>query len=122
MRDEPTVPLIMIDCKYDRIRIHRNALHLLGNPNYIQLLVNPENLTIALLPSEKTRTAHAVRWDRLSDKHCCELYSKPLIVQLCNICPDWTRFGKYRIAGAYISERNLIQFSMNSGGDGSVPT
>lgn len=35
------VPVIVIDSKSGRIRIHRNTLHLLGDPEYIQLLINP---------------------------------------------------------------------------------
>ncbi len=35
-------PLICIDFKKNRIRIHRNTLRQIGNPEYIQLLVNPD--------------------------------------------------------------------------------
>lgn len=52
------VPMIVIDSKNNRIRIHRNTLHLLGDPEYIQLLVNPERLMIAVLSSQKLKTAN----------------------------------------------------------------
>ena len=106
--------LIVIDSKNNRIRIHRNTLHLLGDPEYIQLLVNPQQLTIAILPSRKGETANAIRWDRIAGRKSCELYSKVLIRQLSNICPDWKMNGKYRLYGVCASDGLLIQFDMSS--------
>lgn len=77
MRDDTTSPVVVIDCSRNRIRIHRTALHLLGNPDYVTLLVNPTNLTFAIVPSEKSQISHAVRWERLLSNRCFELYSKP---------------------------------------------
>ncbi len=39
--DVSNASMIVIDRKNSRIRIHRNTLRLLGDPEYIQLLVNP---------------------------------------------------------------------------------
>ena len=41
-------PLICIDFKKNRIRIHRNTLRQIGNPEYIQLLVNPDQKMIGV--------------------------------------------------------------------------
>lgn len=77
MKDDSfNTPMIVIDSKNSRIRIHRNTLHLLGDPKYIQLLVNPQQLTLAILPSQELKTANAVRWDRIAERKSCELYSK----------------------------------------------
>lgn len=76
MRDDTASPVVVIDCSRNRIRIHRTALHLLGNPDYVALLVNPTNLTFAIVPSEKSQISHAVRWERLLSNRCFELYSK----------------------------------------------
>ena len=108
------IPMIVIDGKNSRIRIHRNTLHLLGDPEYIQLLVNPDRRTLAILPSRKLKTANAVRWDKIAGNQSCELYSKILIRQLGSICPDWKKDGKYRLYGACVSDGPLIQFDMSS--------
>lgn len=108
------VPMIVIDSKNSRIRIHRNTLHLLGDPKYIQLLVNPKRLTIAILSSKKLKTANVIRWDRIAENRSCELYSKILIRQLGSICPNWKPDGKYRLYGACVSEGLLIQFDLSS--------
>lgn len=107
-------PAIMVDCKNNRIRIHRQTLHLLGDPEYIQLMVNPESGTLALSPSVRVKTAHAIRWERLTGRKCCELYSKPLICQLKSVSPGWESDGKYRMTGDYLPEEHLICFHMAS--------
>lgn len=107
-------PLIVIDSKNGRIRIHRNTLRLLGDPEYIQLLVNPKRLTLAILPSRDLKTANIVRWDRIGENQSCELYSKVLIGQLGRICPHWKVDGKYRLYGVCASDGLLIQFDMAS--------
>lgn len=112
--DCPDAPIIVIDSKNNRIRIHRSTLHLLGNPEYIQLLVNPERHTLAILPSQKQKTANAVRWDKIAESKSCELYSKILIRQLGSLCPDWKADGKYRLSGALVLAGKWIQFDMFS--------
>ncbi len=112
MKEKFSSPVVVIDCLRNCIRIHRNALHLLGNPDYIILMVNPANLTFAILPSTKTQLAHAVRWEKLCNKRCFELYSKSFIRQLCNVCPGWNGFEKVRMAGEYIREENVIRFNL----------
>ena len=53
MRDDTTSPVVVIDCSRNRIRIHRTALHLLGNPDYVALLVNPTNFNFCNRPQRK---------------------------------------------------------------------
>lgn len=107
-------PMIVVDGKNSRIRIHRSTLHLLGDPEYIQLLVNPERLTIAILPSQKLKTSNAIRKDRIAGGQSFELYSKILVRQLEGICPEWKTDGKYRLYGVCVLEGKLIQFDMSS--------
>jgi len=121
MKKDVSTPVVVIDCLRNCIRIHRNALHLLGNPDYIILMVNPANLTFAILPSTKLQIAHAVRWEKLCSKRCFELYSKPFIRQLCNVCPGWNGSEKLRMTGEYIQEENLVQFNLNQAAERRVP-
>ena len=41
-RENLCQPILSIDLKKSLIRIHRNTLRLLGDPDYIQLLINPQ--------------------------------------------------------------------------------
>ncbi len=112
--DSLDTPMIVIDSKNGRIRIHRSTLHLLGDPEYIQLLVNPERLLLIILPSKRLKTANAIRWDRIAESKSCELYSKILVRQLRSICPNWKVDGKYRLYGSCVPNEQLIQFDMSS--------
>ena len=44
---------LTLDPARNRIRIHRQTIRLLKNPAYVQFLVNPEELYIAVLGSDK---------------------------------------------------------------------
>lgn len=54
--------IMTIDLKWNRFRIHKSTLNKMGNPQYVQFLVNPEEMFIAVLGSDRpltggTRTA-----------------------------------------------------------------
>lgn len=109
-----SAPLIVIDSKNSRIRIHRSTLHLLGDPEYIQFLINPDRLTLAIVSSRKQKTANEIRWDRIAESKSCEIYSKILIRQLGSIWPGWKADGKYRLYGVCVSEGLLVLFDISS--------
>ena len=82
-------PTLVIDLKRNRIRIHRRTLHLLGDPNYVQLMVNPKQSVIAIKSCRaQDYRSEKIRWETLGDKQCCEFYSKYLVKSLRNVCMD----------------------------------
>lgn len=102
---------MVVDLKKNRIRIHKGTLHLLGNPLYIQFLVNPKKSVIALLPSqEEDYLAHKIHWKAIGDHQCCEIYSKSLIQSIHTLSESWEPQQLYRIDGQLIKEKNLILF------------
>lgn len=107
------MPAILIDIKGRRIRIHKNTLYLLGKPNYILLMVNPDTKTIAITPSTRVETAHRVRWEYFGNRQSCELYSSSLVHSLHELCPEWLSTGKYRLNGEYIPAEKIVRFHMN---------
>ena len=57
------------DLKKNRIRIHKLTLHMLGDPEYIQLLVNPQDSMIAIRKSvRKDYLAHRVRYSKADSR------------------------------------------------------
>lgn len=100
-------PSLSIDLKKNRIRIHRRTLHLLGNPNYIQILVNPTKQSLVLLPSvSEDHLAHKINWLYLDDpSNSYELYSKALIKTI-NTLQAWEPEQIYRIEGTCIATDN----------------
>lgn len=53
-RENLCQPILSIDLKKSLIRIHRNTLRLLGDPDYIQLMINPNSKMIAIKAGEQT--------------------------------------------------------------------
>ena len=104
-------PLIAIDRKQNRIRIHRGSLHLLGDPEYIQFLVHPIQRNIILIPSIKSdHLAHRIRWDRLNKQKDCVFYSKDLTKEISKLATSWDYDSTYSLIGHYISGNNAILF------------
>jgi len=108
-------PVLCIDLKKNRIRIHKLTLHMLGDPEYIQLLVNPQNSMIAIRKSvNKDFLAHRVRYSKADSRYCYELYSTELLQALRhtnNIHLENNR--SYRIYGVINPKECLASFSMN---------
>lgn len=79
-RETSLKPVLCIDLKKNRIRIHKLTLHMLGDPEYIQLLVNPQDSMIAIKKSvRKDYLAHRVRYSKADSRYCYELYSTELL-------------------------------------------
>ena len=63
--------MISIDLKKYRIRIHRCTLAVLDNPPFVQLLVNPESMQIAVRGLEqKVLDAYKVKKNRRGNSPC----------------------------------------------------
>jgi len=106
-------PAILVDLKNPLIRIHKDTLYSIGNPEYILLLVNPEEHSLAVLPSDKSDTkAHYVFKNSFNNKKSVELYSTSLIKNLRNLCKDWVDNKAYRIYGEAVPNQNIIRFNM----------
>ena len=101
-RETSLKPVLCIDLKKNRIRIHKLTLHMLGDPEYIQLLVNPQDSMIAIRKSvRKDYLAHRVRYSKADSRYCYELYSTELLQALRHIY------------GALNPKECLASFSMN---------
>ena len=108
-------PVISIDFKKDRIRVHKITLHLIGDPEYILLLVNPEERTIAIVKSEHS-VPKAIRIPKLiyADEHCFEIYSKTLLAGLMKLCAQWKNNKTYRIEGEVVRDGEVTVFNTNN--------
>lgn len=112
-------PAILIDLKKDRIRIYKRTLHAIGDPKYILLLVNPEDRTIVIVPSDRDdQRAFRLPQARFDDKQCFELHSKALVRNLRSMCNDWIDDYSYRIYGEVVKNEGIAQFCISE----SMPT
>ncbi len=114
MNSKPSLkPILSVDLRKNRIRIHKQTLHMMGDPEYIQLLVNPDTHIIAVRKSiREDFLAHKVSKAQLTSKNCYELYSKILVGQLCKVNSDWDKNETYRIYGELHPEQGIASFDM----------
>ncbi len=107
-------PVIAIDFKKHRIRIHRKTLYLLGKPEYIQFLVNPAAKTIALCTGlHSDHLIHRIHWNTATNTKSFEFHSKSLVLAIKNICPFLDNKQIYRIYGDLTADKTMAVFSIN---------
>lgn len=117
MSDQGRTPAVMsIDFKKNRIRVHRTVLHTLGDPKYIQFLVHPTELVVAIRCVDKPvsgEPVHKVIDDRARDfSH--EIYSRSFLLTLAEILPGIDTSHLYRMTGEVIPSKQMAVFSLKS--------
>lgn len=115
-----------IDMKKCRIRIHRNTLHALGNPQRIQLLLHPSEPTIMVRcpqTGEPYGQEEKVVFDKPGNQGTFQLYSKELINRIHRIYPCFQDKQVYRLYGVLKPELHAACFTfqhMQPSGFGEV--
>lgn len=108
-------PLIVVDFKKHRIRIHKNTLQSIGCPEYIFLLVNPEERSLVILRSDRFNPrAHRISSGSQESIKSVELYSQSLVKTLRNVCSNWQDQKTYRLYGDIIQNEGIVRFYMPS--------
>jgi len=106
---------ISIDFKKNRIRIHKESLRMIGNPSYIQLLVNVERAQIAIRGiDKKSCDAHKVNMAQIQSDFSYEIYSQSFTMKLRDA---FTQFGQtctYRLAGLVFPQARVAVFDVES--------
>lgn len=110
---------LTLDIKRNRIRIYRATLRALGDPAYIQFLINPEELYIAILGSEiplSGGTANRVKIpnSRLDGKLSVEFYSAALLDGIYSIFGVLDREYNYRLTGEIDQVNRVAYFSLRT--------
>ena len=110
---------ITLDPRRNRIRIHRQTLHSLGDPAYVQFLVNPEELYIAVLGSDKPvigGTANKVRLstDSFSTSQSVEFYSATMMNRLLDIVGGFDLRFSYLLTGEIDQINRVAYFSLKT--------
>jgi hypothetical protein len=106
-------PDITLDFKKNRIRIFKRTLLSIGDPEYIHLLVNPEERTLAIMRSERSDLrSYRLPRTRYKDRQYVEITSKSLMGNLLGLCSDMKDKHAYRIYGEIIQNKDIAQFSL----------
>lgn len=103
-------PAIYIDAKRNRVRIFKRTIKQLGNPTYIQLLVNPFTQCIAVLPSDTTNKSLSHKVNLNTGSY--EINSKYFVEKLLDLYSPVSHFNKVKIEGYYSETQNTAFFPL----------
>jgi len=88
-------------------------LHLLGDPDFIQLLVNPNSGILALKGTvPEDHLGLRIYKELLMDGNCYEIHSKELMNTLQKVRSDWQNDHTYRIFGECNEQSGIALFPM----------
>lgn len=107
---------ISVDIKRNRVRILKSTYHLIGEPKYIQFLVNPEKRLVAFRGVENYISGgmvNEINIERMNSSKSYEIYSCYFIRELINLSPELSKFSSYRLAGEIVSSEKTAVFSLD---------
>jgi len=114
--DSPAVS-ISVDMKKYRMRLHKSTLHLLGDPNYVQLLVSPDHSMVAIrsvkYPYSGDQT-HKINKRQLTSDNSIEIYSRLFTQLLLSTAGVMNTKTLYRLTGRVCKERGVALFPLKT--------
>mgnify|MGYP005829534083 CR=1 FL=1 len=116
MSSADNIATMTLDIKRNRFRIHKSTLKKLGNPQYIQFLINPEEMFIAILGSDRPLaggTANKVNLIQLPNQSV-EFYSNTLLEGVINMIGLIDFRYSYRLSGEVDAANRVAYFSMKT--------
>ena len=105
-----------LDLKRNRIRIDKSTLKKLNDPKYIQFQINPEEMFIAFLGSDKPLaggTANKVNLVRIPNQSV-EFYSNKLLEGVVSMIGMLDFRYSYRLSGEVDVANRVAYFSMKT--------
>lgn len=115
MSTESDVITMSIDMKKHRIRIHRNTLHALNDPDRIQLLLHPDIPAVLVRlpqPDEPFGQTEKVVFDKPGTSGTFQMYSLELIQRIQRRYPFLKDGTLYRLTGKYRPEISAACFPL----------
>lgn len=106
---------ISIDLKKYRIRVHKGMLHLLGDPGYIQLLVNPDKMMVVIRSLDHELSgdqSHKVNQKQMRSDNSVEFYSRSFVSKLRSVMGNAAEGWSYRIAGTVFPSQCIAVFHL----------
>ena len=108
-----TFPGISVDFRQNRVRVHKCTLHMLGDPDYIRLLINPENRLIAIqITDGDDPCGHHVRHHTMASKNCFEIHSLQLLENL-HKCTAWDVDSTYSLVAHSCIDNSMMVFKID---------
>lgn len=109
--------ILTIDMKKNRIRVNRQTLAAIGMPNSILLLVDPQEMSIAVKGTnriEKQTDSQTIVLRLKNRSRSIEVYSHALVTQLRILEPKLKVTGVYHLRGRAFPVECIAVFSLQS--------
>lgn len=106
------VPAMTLDCKHFRIRLHGTTLSALGNPKYVVLIINPDDLTIGVMGTDKEEAGAHRLYGARQGRAYSELVSTPLLREINRACNEIKLGSSYRLEGVKMPNKNIVVFEI----------
>ena len=109
--------IMSFDLKKFRIRIHKSTIHALGDPKYLDLLVNPIKRLVAVRAHDGTtpkKDAHRVKQHLMESDNSYEIYSQPFVTKLFQVAGNLEMNCSYRITGEIIHSEKMAVYSLDT--------
>lgn len=106
-----------VDIKKCRIRLHKPMLAQLGIPKYIQILINPEKMVLAIRSVEGKSAGdhtHRLKYNFKDSDQCIELYSESLVSKLYKLIDKMDERCTYRLEGEVNQAQKVAFFSLSN--------
>ena len=103
-----------VDLEKNRIRIHKETLHQMGNPKYVQFLVNEEKRLFAIHHTNSPFCGSTHKVGSVSSDTCVEIYSAPLCEKLVSAFDTLHTGNCYHLSGWIHPDDEVAVFSVAS--------
>lgn len=108
-------PILVVDFKYNIIRIHRSTLVALGNPTFIEMIVSPSKGMIGIRAADtQTPTSQRINTASIALQRSIQLYSTNLVRELLGINPEWQDEQIYKMEGVLKNSEHMVLFDFSS--------
>lgn len=120
---------LLVDLKKQRIRIRRTTIHQLGDPEYIQLLVNPEDRIVAIRAVDQETSRDQTHWIggklRSHSGNSLDIHSRSFMEALASLVKGLDFGNTYTLSGAILFNARMAVFPLKTirkmPGEGEVP-
>ena len=112
-----TFVTLSVDLKKYCIRLHKATYRLIGQPKYIQLLVNPKERVVAvraIVKGSKDSQAYKINKVRMESDHSYEIYSRSFVEKLWELTDGLDNGYSYRLNGKVYLSQNAAVFPLNT--------
>lgn len=117
MNDAEKNEHLLLDAKKNRIRVRKSTLHRLGNPLWIQLLFNPEDMVVAIRCVDKKGPDGQeikISTQKMNSDNSIEMYSLTLISKIREVTNVLDDGYSYRLSGSICRQKRTAYFPMSS--------